>query len=92
MLDTELAEIKDVHPFKVGEVYSVKEWDGSSYVDVEYKIVGITDKSVKIQKGNEKPILRKPRKRLLSRDTDDYTWEVWVDPQSYKSMFSKKQV
>lgn len=92
VLDTELAEIKDVHPFKVGEVYSVKEWDGSSYVDVEYKIVGITDKSVKIQKGNEKPILRKPRKRLLSRDTDDYTWEVWVDPQSYKSMFSKKQV
>lgn len=89
--DIEEVISKDVvvhkHPFKVGEIYSIKHWDGNEYVDKSYEIVKITDERVILKSGNEKAISRKP-KRMTMRN--DVTWAVTVR-EGYSGTFYKKE-
>lgn len=61
------SEIKiEPHPFKVGEVYTVKVWSGGEYVDKDYTIVKVTEKSVTLKSGTDKQITRKPKKSEIN--------------------------
>jgi len=53
-------EAPKAHPFKVGEAYEVRKWDGREWAKVTAKIIKATDKSVTLQIGDEKPFVRKP--------------------------------
>ena len=77
------------HPFKVGEVYSVNQWDGNNFVPVDVKIVKATDKSVTCQIGDGKPFVRRPIKRQGFRE-EKARWYVTVE-EGYKGYFSKEE-
>ncbi|MBQ1847289.1 MAG: DUF3560 domain-containing protein [Clostridia bacterium] len=53
-------EAPKAHPFKVGEAYEVRQWDGREWAKVTAKIIKATDKSVTLQIGDAKPFVRKP--------------------------------
>lgn len=48
------------HPFVVGDTFSVPVWDGQNFVKREFTIIKATEKSVTLQTGDEKPIVRRP--------------------------------
>ena len=73
IVSTEVKE--DCHPFKVGEVYTVKEWDGNSYVPVTYTVVKVSEKSVTLESENCKKINRKPKKSVVGGSTE---WLICV--------------
>lgn len=76
ILETVSTEVKeDCHPFKVGEVYTVKEWDGNSYVPVSYTVVKVSEKSVTLESENCKKINRKPKKSVVGGSTE---WLICV--------------
>lgn len=83
-------EIKQtVHPFKVGEVYSINHWDGDQYVPVDVKIIKATDKSVTCQIGEGKPFVRRPQKRQGYRE-EKARWFITVE-DGLKGYFSKEE-
>lgn len=53
---------KEIHPFKVGEKFSVSIWDRDKYIEKNFEIIKTTDKTIKFQCGEEKPFIRKPLK------------------------------
>lgn len=68
----------DAHPFKVGEIYTVKVWNGQSYVDKEYRITKVTEEKVTLKSGREMAITRKPRKYRDSSSPSGYSWAVGI--------------
>ena len=68
----------DVHPYKVGETFTCNVWDSEARerVKKEFKIIRVTDKSVTLQAGDEKPFNRKP---TLSRWADRSEWYLSID-------------
>lgn len=67
--------VEDAHPFRVGEEFTCSRWipaQGRS-VDCVYRIVKVTDKTVTLQTGDEKPFIRKPTKAPR-----DGGWEWWM--------------
>lgn len=83
-------EIKQtVHPFKVGEVYSINHWNGDQYVPVDVKIIKATDKSVTCQIGDGKPFVRRPQKRQGYRE-EKARWFITVE-DGLKGYFSKEE-
>lgn len=50
------------HPFVVGEIFSVKEWNGKEYAPMEYVITKVTDEKVTIKCGSARARTIKPRK------------------------------
>lgn len=65
------AIIKDVekieaHPFKAGEVYTVKKWTAGGYIDYICTIVKTTDKSVTIEGADGVKVNRRPAKSAHS--------------------------
>ena len=78
----EIAEIveaseaaKEVHPFKEGETFTVPVWEGMRYVQKEFRIIKVTESTVKLQTGDEKPITRKPTK---SKYTSTPQWCISI--------------
>lgn len=71
-LTASYAEIKDIvsaiekkasiHPYKVGDTFQCSNWNYETrkIETHEYKIIRTTDKSVTLQRGLEKPFIRKP--------------------------------
>lgn len=57
-------------PFKVGETFTVTRWnrEKDDSEKVTYTIIKATDKSVTLQTGDEKPIVRRPSKVRWSRN------------------------
>lgn len=68
----------DPHPFKVGEIYAVKAWDGQKYSDKEYRITKITEEKITLKSGNERAITRKPRKYRDASSPSGYSWAVGI--------------
>lgn len=42
------------HPFKVGEKFTVKAWNGNEYADKEYEITKVTPEKVTVKAGTER--------------------------------------
>lgn len=64
------------HPFKIGEVFTVDEWDSNlhEYVNKEYQITKITDEKVTLKSGSERAISRKPR--MLRNNNNKTEWAL----------------
>ncbi|MBQ9113896.1 MAG: DUF3560 domain-containing protein [Clostridia bacterium] len=66
----EIAEIvsaeeapKEAHPYKVGETYTARKWNGQRWENVDFTIISTTETSVKIQPSDgTKAFLRRPTK------------------------------
>lgn len=72
----EILEAKEsneiLHPFKVGDTFTVQEWNGSQYADKEYIITKVTADKVTIKSGAERAKPIKPRKT--------YHGDAWALP------------
>lgn len=66
----EIAEIisaeeapKETHPYKVGETYTARKWNGQRWENVDFTIISATESSVKVQPSDgTKAFLRRPTK------------------------------
>lgn len=79
------AEIKSIssteiqiepHPFKVGEVYTIKVWWESQYIDKEYTVIKVTEEKVTLKSGTDRAITRKARKIRDRSSENGYTWAL----------------
>jgi len=81
---------REPHPFKVGEQFTAKKWDGSmglgngKYNSVVYEIIKASDTTIKllVHDTDEKPIIRKPVKRYNGQ------WVFSID-DTYGNTFYK---
>lgn len=81
-------EIKiEPHPFKVGEIYTVKVWSGGEYVDKDYTIVKVTEERVTLKSGTDKPIIRKPRKVRDRSSESGYSWGIDIAKGMHGSVY-----
>lgn len=81
-------EIKiEPHPFKVGEIYTVKVWSGGEYVDKDYTIVKVTEERVTLKSGTDKPIIRKPRKVRDRSSESGYSWGIDIVKGMHGSVY-----
>lgn len=64
------------HPFKVGESFTVKEWDGTKFADKTYTVTKVTPKRVTLQSGTCRAISRKPH--CLSAGNGEYSWTLKI--------------
>lgn len=55
------AEPTKKHPFEVGEVFTVKAWNGNAYIDKEYTITKVTADKVTVKSGTDRAKSIKPR-------------------------------
>lgn len=54
---------KESHPYKVGETYTARKWNGQRFEKVDFTIISVTESSVKIQPSDgTKAFLRRPTK------------------------------
>lgn len=51
----------EMHPFKVGEKFTVKVWNGNEYVNVEYTITKVSPKRVTLSSEKGENIFRQPK-------------------------------
>lgn len=79
------AEIKSIisteiqiepHPFKVGEVYTIKVWWESQYIDKAYTVIKVTEEKVTLKSGTDRAITRKARKIRDRSSENGYTWAL----------------
>lgn len=83
-------EIKiDRHPFQVGEVYTVKAWNGEVYADKEYTVVKVTDERVTLKSGDEKAIIRKPWKCSDRSNPSGYLWAIRINDGLHGMIYRK---
>ena len=65
----------DSHPFKEGEEFTVRAWNGSTYADKTYRVTKVTADKVTLKSGNERAISRKPRR---FKDGTSYSWALGI--------------
>ena len=68
----------DVHPFKIGEVYTVKAWNGEQYEDKEYTIIKVTEEKVTLKSGTDRAVTKKPRKIRNASSPNGYSWALGI--------------
>ena len=80
------------HPFKVGEEYTVDEWNSEThkYEPKKYTVTKITDQRVTLKSGTERAISRKPR-RFKTNGEDGYSWALGI-ADGYNGTIYKKEV
>lgn len=61
-----------LHPFKAGETFTVKEWNGHEYAEKEYTITKVTADKVTVKSGTDRAKAIKPRKT--------YRGDAWALP------------
>lgn len=68
-----------VHPFKVGDTYTVEVWDREKHArePKEYIITKITPERVTLKSGEERAISRKPR-RIRDNSINGFTWALGI--------------
>lgn len=74
-------EIQDmpVHPFKVGDTYTVQVWNSEKHdrEPKEYTVTKITPERVTLKTGEERAISRKPR-RIRDNSINGFTWALGI--------------
>ena len=68
----------DSHPFKVGEIYSVKVWNGDQYEDKEYTVIKVTEEKVTLKSGTDRAVAKKPRKIRNASSPNGYSWALGI--------------
>lgn len=71
IVSTEVDETP-AHPFKEGDVYTIKEWDGNSYAPKTYKVTKITADKVTVKSGSDRAKTLRPRKGVGNSCNDWY--------------------
>ncbi len=68
-----------MHPFKVGDVYTVQVWNSEKCIrePKEYVITKITPERVILKSGKERAISKKPR-RIRDNSINGFTWAIGV--------------
>lgn len=68
-----------VHPFKVGDTYTVEVWNGEKHTrePKEYTVTKITPERVTLKSGEERAINRKPR-RIRDNSINGFTWALGI--------------
>lgn len=77
----------DVHPFKVGEVYTVKAWNGEQYGDKEYTVIKVTEEKVTLKSGTDRAITKKPRKFRNGSSPNGYSWALGITNGLYGTVY-----
>ena len=77
-----VSEPKKNHPFEVGELFTVKFWNGNNYIDKEYTITKVTNNKVTVKSGNDRARAIKPRQ---SYDGKSFYLYVTDSPHGYYS-------
>lgn len=94
------AEIKSIisteiqiepHPFKVGEVYTIKVWWESQYIDKEYTVIKINDEKVTLKSGTDRAITRKARKIRDRSSENGYTWALDIVNGMYGTIYKRDE-
>lgn len=99
LLTIAYAEIKEIvstdieieqHPFKIGDTYNVHRWNNETckYEPITYEIVKTTADKVTIKAGNERAILRKPRKGIYA--SKDY-WLLGITDGQDGTVYKKSE-
>lgn len=78
------------HPFKVGEKYTVKHWNGDNYEDKEFIITKTTQERVTLKSGTDKAITRKPR-RFRNGSSDKNTWALCIYENLNGTIYKKEE-
>lgn len=70
---------KPVHPFKVGDIFTVQVWNGEKCTrePKEYTVTKITDERVTLKAGEERAISRKPR-RFRDNSINGFSWALGI--------------
>ena len=74
-------EVKDkpVHPFKIGDIYTVQVWNSEKGTrePKEYTVTKITPERVTLKSGEERAISRKPR-RIRDNSINGFSWAIGI--------------
>lgn len=76
------------HPFKVGESFTVKEWNGTKYADKTYTVTKVAPERVTLKSGTCRVISRKPR-RFLSGN-EEYSWALGITDGLNGTVYKKE--
>lgn len=85
-------EIKiEPHPFKVGEVYTIKVWWESQYIDKAYTVIKVTEEKVTLKSGTDRAITRKARKIRDRSSENGYTWALDIVNGMYGTIYKRDE-
>lgn len=84
-------EDKPIHPFKKGEKYTVKEWNGKEYAEKEYTITKITNDKVTLKSGNERAKSIKPRRIRTGNGEIEWTLSFKGAVYGYTAIHKKEE-
>ena len=84
-------EDKPIHPFKKGEKYTVKEWNGKEYAEKEYTITKITNDKVTLKSGNERAKSIKPRRIRTGNGEIEWTLSFKGAIYGYTAIHKKEE-
>lgn len=89
IVSTDVSELESqMHPFNVGEVYSIPIWNGDKYVDTKLEVVKVSKQRVTLKDENGNSYVRKPTKRMDG--SGEITWYLMIN-DSYKGYICKKE-
>lgn len=71
---------KVVHPFVIGDTFSVEEWDTAknSYMPKTYEVVKVTHDRVTLKSGSDRAISRKPERVARIGSVDKVRWALSI--------------
>lgn len=78
---------EEQHPFRAGEVYIIKVWNGDRYVDKEYTVIKTTGEKVTLKSGKDRAVTRKPRKIRSRSGTDGCSWALGITDGQYGTVY-----
>ncbi len=81
-----------IHPFKVGDIYTVEVWNGKTYErePKEYTVTKITNDRVTLKSGEERAISRKPRRFRAGANT--FSWALGIVDGLNGTIYKKEEV
>lgn len=79
----------ELHPFNVGERYTIDAWNGTMYEKKQYTITKVTDEKVTLKSGTDRAITKKTRK---FRDGSNGTcWAIRIADGLNGTIYKKEE-
>lgn len=93
IISDELPDKSEIlHPFKVGDVYNVKDWDGEKFANKEYKVIKVSRERVTLKSGAERAINRKPRRFRSGDSKTGYSWALGICDGRWGTIYKEETV